>query len=308
MSVLQGDVGDVLAEADTSGTRLSLCVLTDPDADETIRYVGDRIRRYLGSRGVRAVDIEDVCQEALARAIQHHVPYATPDALLAWCLRVARNLHVDDIRRTERHRLLAVVEDRLGDVEEDALGALRVQAVLDAFAELSEQDQAILASRTTPRDRRESNRMAVQRFRARSRLRNILGGALAACWVSVRKLPRLGAGSALTVVAAAMIVTVIGSDLHRAVDPALPAAPTVLQERTESAVVPAVTGAAAGRPGSPTEAQGRPQRIVATHDRVVVEPEGVPQGVYVETRPRTPDDHLVCAHKVPLIGDLCTPD
>lgn len=308
MSVLPEDAGDVFADADTSGTRLSLCLLTDPVADRAWAYVEDHLRRYLGSRGVQRADIDDVCQEVVARAIQRRIPYTTPDGLLAWCLRVARNLHVDDIRRTERHRHLAMVEDRMGDIEEDALGALRVRAVLDAFAQLSEQDRAILASRTSPRDRRESNLMAVQRHRARGRLRNILGGALAACWVSVRKLPRLGTAGAFTAAAAAMIVTVIGSDPQAAAGRAVQAAPMMLVERTQGDVVLALTGSGASGPGSHAQARAHaPRTNVPKHERVVVEPEGVPQGVYMEKRPSTPEDHLVCARDVPLIGDLCTP-
>ncbi|MDX6273342.1 MAG: hypothetical protein QOJ92_552 [Frankiales bacterium] len=308
MTTLPISAGGEPAVAGLPGTRREHSLLTDPDAEQVWAQVQARLTAYLLARGAQLADAQDICQEVGARALERGVPYAHADDLLAWCLRVGRNLLIDDGRRRDRVRGLAVVPDQVRDVEAEAVLSLRARDVLLAMRELSETDRTALTGSERPLDRRHANRLAVRRHRARARLLKLIGGALAAGWATIRRLPRLALAS--TVAAAWVVAIFTAGPPPRPHSTAAPparaesvhiAAPTLPLDRVPHLV-------AAGGPHSPSRLVSVTPPASNRPSHTVVKPQGAPQGVYIEERPRTEDDRLVCASHVPVIGELCTPN
>lgn len=84
--------------------------LAEPPLRESLRSFASR------------VDVEAVLQEALLRVWQvapRHVPDGGPNSLFRWAVRVARNLAVDEVRRS---RSAAVPEEGLESILEAAEG------------------------------------------------------------------------------------------------------------------------------------------------------------------------------------------
>lgn len=305
--MLLGDPGDVSATAGTPGTRPTWCLLTDPVVASTLPRVASGLKGFLRARGVAPSEIDDYVQEALRKAVAKRVTYTTPDELLAWCLTVSRNMVVDESRRLARRRHLMLVDEPIGDAEAEVLSRFGAQEVLAALRQLPEADLEALTTRVVPQDRRESNRLAQRRTRARIRLSNLLGGAVAACWLSVRQVSR--SGTAGMVAASCVAITIANS-----VSPAPERQPLIVSPSVQ--VRDVVAGATARSEAQPVNrvpavtrrAPRHPTSQPAAVRRLVVEPRGTDQGVYVDERDRTPDDRLVCADNVPLIGRVCTPN
>lgn len=311
MSVLPEDTGDARADADALGTRARWSLLTDPDAQGTWSYVSERVMRSLVKRGCQRADAADFCQQAGLRAVESGIPYATPDELLSWCLTVSSRLFIDEFRRTERRRHLAVVPETAGDAEEEALARLAVHEVLGALARLPERDRQALLSERRPVDRADSNRMSIQRYRARARLRHLIGGVIAAWAAGVRRLCRITAGPALlamgyvVLIAVPYVVPGVGSHGQRKietvplVDLARPAAPQVQPAEPKAQIT-------AANPEARAVGSTR-RRPVTGPQRTTIQPKGAPQGLYVEERPKEPEDRVLCARKVPIVDEICSP-
>lgn len=310
MTVLPEDVGCATADADTRGTRLSHTLLTDPDAAATWDYVSRRVIRKLLKRGCQVSDAQDICQQTGLRAMETHVAYSSPDELVAWCMTVSRNLLVDLHRRAVRQQPVARIPELVGDAEADALAVLGARALLAGVAELSTQDRNALRMDRRPSSRRESNRMAIQRYRARARLTKILGGALAALVAGLRKLPRVAAPASLAVSWAAALALLVSPVPGPAVisSPALEKLPSsvgpneLVSTHKANATAPVthtrLRASSSGKKRAPDK---------ASTQRTVLKPPGAPQGIYHETRPSTPDDRLLCVDHVPILGHACTP-
>lgn len=310
MTVLRDDAGDAPANADAPGTRLTYCLLTDPSVALTLPRVVSGLKGFLRARGVTGCEIEDYVQEALGRAVAKRITYSTPDELLAWCMVVARNLVVDESRKMARRRHLTLVEEPVGDAEADALSKLGAVAVLDALRRLSVADREALTTRVVPQDRRESNRLAQRRTRARVRLRTLMGGALAALWLPSRRVWRAGPAGMVTV---SCVAITLAQTIAPAPSPSRPpsiGSPSAHIQDSVSAPTPQPQ-AQVGKPDpAAVEAprpRPRPSAQPSVVRRLVVAPPGTDQGLYVDERDRTPDDRLVCADSVPLLGRVCTP-
>lgn len=141
------------------------------------RFVDTPLRRYLGSLGVKGTDVDDIAQETAVRAIESGMHSKDPTELRRWAFVVARRLVVDlhRVRRRTTEMLPAVERDL---AQEDEL--LRVEnrhllrSVLNAVAALQPHDRRALAiaSNQSPAER---NRAKVARYRARRRLRDLVG-------------------------------------------------------------------------------------------------------------------------------------
>lgn len=312
MTVLLEGAGDALADAGTLDTRLGWTLLTDPDAGHTWTVVSRRVVADLIRRGCQAADAADLAQQAGLRALEREIPYSTPDQLLAWCLTVSRRLLVDDYRRVERRRHLSAVEERAGDVEEEALSSLRVQELIAALGKLSQRDREALLSTVVPIDRQESNRMAVRRFRARARLLKLMTGVIAAAWAAIRRVPRLTPASATVAAGCFVVASLLLPAPDRSSVPPKADRPAGATASESAPKVHAPVLLLGGRPGHSQNRATEPRiSPAAPHARPVnrteIQPQGAPQGVYVEQRPAVDGDRLACADHVPVIGHACTP-
>lgn len=308
MKVLLGDADDVSASADALGTRPTWCLLTDPAVMSTVPPVASGLKGFLRARGVAHCEIDDYIQEALSKAATRRVTYSTSDELLAWCLPVARNMVIDESRRRKRRRHLMTHEEPMGDPETEVLSRLQAFAVLDAMRQLPEADREALTTRTVPRDRQESNRLAQRRTRARTRLRNLLAGAIPACWLGARRLTRAGAGGIAVASCVAITIAHSVTRLPESPVPAPAVRPTLQIRNLGAGAHPQKLKphASLATPASHGIRRLPPARSSVVR-RLVVAPRGADQGVYVDERERTSSDHLVCADRVPLIGRVCTP-
>ena len=96
-------------------------------------------------------DVEDVCQTLWLRLVEHLASIREPQALPMWIITTTRNECVRCLRSSRRtepydplaeHSLADVAEG--GDLDEELLRAERSAALLQAFAELSDQQRAFL--------------------------------------------------------------------------------------------------------------------------------------------------------------------
>jgi RNA polymerase sigma-70 factor (ECF subfamily) len=102
-----------------------------------------RVLRYLQGLGCGAMVAEELTQEALLRLWQRADSYDPRRSQLStWLFRIARNLHIDRVRR-EPHWIEA--QDWIDQVDADAdmLEGLRKETPPDAFAEHSALQQRV---------------------------------------------------------------------------------------------------------------------------------------------------------------------
>lgn len=108
------------------------------------------------------------------------MPFDSAEGMARWCRRVAVNRVTDDWRVRSRRIHAGPVEDRDGtDPEADATWRVMLAATVEAMGLLGEQERAAVISHLSgdsPSDERERAREALRRFRARERLRRIVGG------------------------------------------------------------------------------------------------------------------------------------
>lgn len=133
------------------------------------------LRRYLASMRLPAPMIDDVAQEVAVRVLARSVEYADAADLRRYCFRVARNIVVDDLRRSsqfaeiaERDQACLKAEAALHRVEDRSL----LRTVGERLNELTPQQRTAVLAETPAVDR---NRSHVARHRARKRLRVLVG-------------------------------------------------------------------------------------------------------------------------------------
>lgn len=201
------------------GPRRTSAVLTD-DFAAVWTAVEPALRRYVASLGATRTDIDDVVQEVAARALQADVSYCDAADLRRWCFVVARRLRIDQLRLRARlfsldaltatsditsMREFSRVEDR------HLLGT-----ITNALAQLSDRDRAALSPATVTDDR---NQAAVARFRARRRLRQLVGPLIGVVpWLAIRLRSRRSGATTAAAFAipslALVMATGIGVVIH----------------------------------------------------------------------------------------------
>lgn len=312
MTALPDSAGDASAGADTSRTRMGWSLLTDPEAQRTWEYVTHRVTKALIGRGCQPADARDLCQDAGLRAVECAVLYSTAEELVAWCLTVSRRLLIDDHRRAQRRRRQGNDgREPLGDVEAEALARIRVTEVLSGLRQLTPDDREALLTERRPIDRRDSNRMAIRRHRARARLTKIIGCLVTGLWAGCRRVQRGVAGPTALAASCVTVLAVLSPALgiDRAHDTVMRQVPggvsgvaSSLPETSRPKVVRQV--------GAPHRTEHTARRTSRDHEgtqRTVIEPPGSPQGVYHETREKGPADRLACADNLPFVERVCTP-
>lgn len=292
------------------GTRPRHSLLTDPDLADTWPRLTRGLAGFLRARGVQPCDVDDYIQESVQRAASKLVTYESAEELLAWCITVARNLVIDDVRRSARRGALPGERDTVRDVEADVLAKLAAFHLLDAFRALAAADRDAITTNQRGKDRTEANRLAQRRTRARRRLRDSLLIWLGGWGLALR---RTGQAAPVTLVAAASLAAVVvlggavppiplnrGSSPHQSTSAEPLAEPVTLRE-----VAPR-TGSISGHPNPSQRLPIRSPSRAQTHRRVEVEPLPGQQGIYIEQRPATDADPLLCVRNAPIVGGLCT--
>lgn len=158
--------------------------------------VSEEVRGALRCRRVPADVSNEVTQAAVVKALAEATPAWTTADAIAWSVRVALNLHVDEHRRSARVQVGAVpdVIAAMTPVEDVVAARLELEDVTRAMAHLSDGDRELLLDLDAlpPPTRREQVRKAVARHRARERLRDALRSFGA--WVGTRPAARRALG------------------------------------------------------------------------------------------------------------------
>ena len=140
-----------------------------------------QVAAVLRARGVQAPDVDDIAQEVAVRALRASRPFESDEHFVAWCCRVAINLHIDATRR-EQHLSYEPPPDAEArhDTAATAERRMALDLLTDRIAELPEQDRRLLFEATSAGSRQEAVRLAVRRHRLRARLAALVEGLVAA--------------------------------------------------------------------------------------------------------------------------------
>jgi hypothetical protein len=315
--------------------------------------VAARLERSLSRRGVGLVEREDIVQEVAARILAKRVPFSSADDLIGWALTTGHNLWTDDGRRWRRRggNLLPLVDcDGEGetwavtapsaDVDIASLveGRLALDEVLDALRAMSVEDRDSIVAGVTGRRAdgpTEAVRVKVRRHRVRQQLKpvldratTVLEGVAAAVGFGRRSMRSLADRLtgwrvshpaleplvvAMTMVAAPVLVGVLGLAAGTGAAPGRPAPSTV----SASAVAPPTTLPAPGpaavaenrKRGSLDDAPDSPttRRPAALVESSVSAPTGHPI-VDGRVSEEPGDETIVCVGNVPVVGAACISD
>lgn len=173
------------ADPDSAAQRRERGSISDGHAfAEAWEEIGAKVYRALRRRGVDESTALDAVQETAVRALGRIAAGAGFDSargLLRWCHRVASN-HVTDEWRTRTRRIdPALSVDVLGeqsDVPVEVEWRLLLEKAVAAMGDLSADERAALTAfldGTFPEDKRSRDRESLRRFRARERLRRVIG-------------------------------------------------------------------------------------------------------------------------------------
>lgn len=279
-------------------------VLTD-DFSAAWPQVEPALRRYVASLGANRSDIDDVVQEVAARALQAEVAFCDAADLRRWCFVVARRLRIDQLRLNTRlfslDALIATSDitsmREFGRVEDRHLLA----TITSALAQLPDRDRLALSREAAVEDR---NRAAVARFRARRRLRQLVGPlAGAASFVAIRlrrRTPRVTT-AALAVPSLALVVTaglgVATQDKSAALPHEIAIAPFSAQSEVALAHTTRLVHSSESPVGAPAP------RAAVSHSVVAAR---LPAGAWVKAGFKPNDGHqpLVCLDGT-FAGHVC---
>ncbi len=104
------------------------------------------IRRFAVSLAGNLADADDLLQSTVERVLERGVPDDAP--LLAWCLRVCRNLWIDEVRsrkvRTEASADPAVIGEQVLPGEDQVIGEMTLEEVQAALTGMTEDQRAVL--------------------------------------------------------------------------------------------------------------------------------------------------------------------
>ena len=104
------------------------------------------IRRFAVSLAGNIADADDLLQSTVERVLDRGVPDDAP--LLAWCLRVCRNLWIDEVRsrkvRMEASTDPAVIGEQVLPGEAKVIGEMALEEVQLALAGMTEDHRSVL--------------------------------------------------------------------------------------------------------------------------------------------------------------------
>lgn len=147
---------------------------------ETAEVIRPLLIKRLRAFGATPADAEDAAQDALLKAWERSVRYENDQDLLRWCLVVARNFHIDGMRRGNR---VVPLTDRQCDMAATEMDAVELRQILAlvraALPTLTPAERRSLTADVSP-DRAGQVRVAVARHRARQRLKRAVGPLAAA--------------------------------------------------------------------------------------------------------------------------------
>lgn len=104
------------------------------------------IRRFAAGLTGNLADADDLLQSTVERLLQKGLP---DDAeVLPWCLRVCRNLWIDEVRsrkvRSEASREPAVIGEQVLQGEDQVLGEMTLAEVQQVLQSMSDDQRAVL--------------------------------------------------------------------------------------------------------------------------------------------------------------------
>ncbi|MDQ1402563.1 MAG: polymerase sigma-70 factor, subfamily [Actinomycetota bacterium] len=274
--------------------------------EEAWPEVSERLLRCLRAQGASPALAEDVVQETAFRALKRGIEFSTAEDLRRWSSVVARRLLIDAHRRGRNLADAALPERAAPDkVDRIVEQRLLLEALQTAMARLSDEDRRAVLDPVAPGlSRQEAVKLNVRRFRARSRLREMVEGLLGiAGWLLARARQRtssgaLAAASPLVVLVASFTLLMGGPSSRGSTSGArpvrMPSARASAEYSDAQAVVyhPSVSPLAPGgtrevaSPSAPA-----PHRLPAAG--VAVPVPGTESG-WVRGRPKSATDHLAC--------------
>ena len=284
--------------------------------------------RVLAARGVAAVDREDIVQEVAARALASGVEFASAERFAAWATTVARNLHIESLRRKERlqARMPLLARQEL-DADAELEARLDVAVAATFVTALSRSERQALLSETD--GVRQPSAFYVQRHRLRQKLLGAMEG-IGAFWAGLTRRFRLpfsgtGSGGSAATQAAAVLAPVAAACAlllgQATIDRSRPAPPpTAAAPAARGQAAPAASSPAA--PVSPSDDMHGPAsrsahradderrtggdenpRFPWPERSVEAGPEG--QEVTVEVENRRGPQPLWCVEDVGVVPDRC---
>jgi hypothetical protein len=283
-----------------------------------------RLLRFLHARGTDASMAEDIVQDVALRVVALDVPYESADDLMRWAATAARNLAIDQWRADSRYRAVPLEEAASAvDVDETVEHRLRLEAVGHSWMQLSQRDRDALRSGalgTKAGSRSEGVRWAVQRHAARARLAAMIDGVSGVLvWLGAKLRYRPRKPGRAVAVASLPALAVVVALVPYAIDVLTPHvrgdAPTREGRRLDHSAEGVSTGSASPRataerpqqlPGRRAERSAEPvSRNIVPYRQVEVGHERDAAHRLVYTRPKRPDDSLVCYQDLPVAGSRC---
>tara|TARA_R110002096_G_scaffold124052_6_gene268310 strand:- start:250 stop:774 length:525 start_codon:yes stop_codon:yes gene_type:complete len=113
--------------------------------DELVEILPN-IRRFAYSLTGNVADADDLLQSTVERLLERGLPESAE--LLPWCLRVCRNLWIDEVRsrkvRSNAAGDPAVIGEQIVPGEEQVLGEISLREVQDVLRSMTDDQRAVL--------------------------------------------------------------------------------------------------------------------------------------------------------------------
>jgi DNA-directed RNA polymerase specialized sigma24 family protein len=276
--------------------------------------VARKLMRMLRARGVSEQAIPDLVQEVGARLLSREVHFSCSDDLYPYAAQVARNLHVDAVRRFRA----CEADDKLSglpgsdNVEHEVVQRAALEEALRCFRTMNERDQAAIRSAVSGRQATSRERVALHR--ARRRLAQAVAHLLSGAWAVhfARKAKTAGHAPALVAVGLALpILAVISTDVSVIPGSLPPPSSAVAPFDPTNGSGAGATTPRAATPASPDPESFKTASEVASHGDGATDPRRTHDiqvadvSVRYEERPRRPGDPLVCVFGLPVLERTC---
>jgi hypothetical protein len=148
--------------------------------------VGERLRKSLRNGGCSAADAQDIAQDTAEALLLHKIGFTNASDLYPYAVRTAWNAYRDEIRRRQPTADLSEAEDLLAptDVPATVEAHMALDAIATACRALTVHQRDVLLGCTSgTKNRRNSVRDNVLRYRLRKKLLSLVAGLLTALGV-----------------------------------------------------------------------------------------------------------------------------